>query len=262
MIKSKFLIIFILLNSFYCILFSKEYINQLNPGLILTYQHWNKEHSKITGYTYQEYKLVTIEGNRNILETQLNVKINGVQTRKKTILYELPYGIPKKYLEEDLLEEIKITNKYLEGIIFTELIHKDKKVNFQMKLNEENTVSFEILLQFLRKNFKRIYKEKNFKFTLYVPALAIELKENGLPLSMSLLDMQINSKDNIIWNSKLGNKKANWIEIFPESLMLRTILPKSKSHFRFLIEINFPHHILQFEEGGNVYKLVDRNKMN
>jgi len=68
--------------------------------------------------------------------------------------------------------------------------------------------------------------------------------------------MRIRQQETIIWESELGNRKAVWLEIYPESMMLRTLLPKKKSYFRFLLELEGPRHILQFEEGGNVYTLT------
>ena len=57
---------------------------------------------------------------------------------------------------------------------------------------------------------------------------------------MSLIQMRIRTLDAVTWESELGDRKAVWLEIFPESMMLRALLPKKKSHFRFCLNWNLP----------------------
>ena len=233
-----------------------SYANQLHNGLKLSYRHWNSERQEFTGFTHQEFKQEEHQGQQAMLETQVNIKPDGEETRRKSLWYELPSGKPLEYLEEDLREEIRIINSYQGKKVVTTLRQGDQTVEFEMELKDTPSVSFELLLPFLKKNLDQILSSDKFLFTLYIPALAIELENSALPRSMSLILMRIRHQETIIWESELGNRKAVWLEIYPESMMLRTLLPKKKSHFRFLLELEGPRHILQFEEGGNVYTLT------
>ena len=149
-----------------------------------------------------------------------------------------------------------ITNSYQGRKVITSLRQGKKNIKFEVELKDEPSVSFELLLPFLRKNLYQIQNNEEFLFNLYIPALAIEFENSSLPRSMSLVRMRARKEQTITWESKLGDRKAVWLEIFPDSMMLRTLLPKKKSHFRFLLELDLPNHILQFEEGGNVYTLT------
>ncbi|MEC8343466.1 MAG: hypothetical protein VXZ71_11415 [SAR324 cluster bacterium] len=235
---------------------AETYSDQLQDGLKLIYRHWNSERKEFTGFTHQEFLRAVHKGSQTTLETQINIKSDGEETRRKSLWYEYPSGKPIEYLEEDLREDLHIVNLYEGNKILTTLRQDEKTVEFEMELKEEPAVSFELLLPFLRKNLEQIRTSENYLFTLYLPALAIELENSALPRSMSLIQMRIRALDAVTWESELGDRKAVWLEIFPESMMLRALLPKKKSHFRFLLELESPRHILQFEEGGNVYTLT------
>ena len=238
---------FLLLWGFIIIpLRAETYSDQLQDGLKLSYRHWNSEREEFTGYTHQEFLRVAHKGRQTMLETQIKIKSDGEETRRKSLWYDYPSGKPIEYLEEDLRENLHIQNLYAEDKILTTLRQDEKTVEFEM----------ELLLPFLRNNLEQIRTSENYLFTLYLPALAIELENSALPRSMSLIQMRIRTLDAVTWESELGDRKAVWLEIFPESMMLRALLPKKKSHFRFLLELDSPRHILQFEEGGNVYTLT------
>ena len=237
-------------------LHAESYAEQLQNGLRLSYRHWNNERKIFLGFTHKEFREKEFRGRIAMLETQVNVKPDGEENRRKFLWYALPSGKPLEYLEEDLGAGIRIVNSYQANKIITKLRQGDKTVALEMKLKDKPSVSFELLLPFLRKNLEQILARDKFLFTLYLPSLAIDLENSALPRSMSLILMRIRNQETVTWKSGLGNRRAVWLEIFPDSMMLRTLLPKKKSHFRFLVELEGPRHILQFEEGGNVYTLT------
>ena len=75
-----------------------SYANQLHNGLKLSYRHWNSERQEFTGFTHQEFKQEEHQGQQAMLETQVNIKPDGEETRRKSLWYELPSGKPLEYL--------------------------------------------------------------------------------------------------------------------------------------------------------------------
>ena len=237
---------------------AEGFSEQLDAGKRLTYEHRHIERGEVTGFTYQEFIEKKKGGTSYLLEAQENVKPDGTVFTSKTLWFELPQGIPKKYVEEDFRENLQIVNTYEGNKVRTHLSDRKNQqdLNFEEELKGSSSVSFEVILPFIRKHFQEMLDAEKYLVTLYLPVLAIELERTGLPRSMSLISMRVRDAGTISWESELGNRRGTWLEMFPESFMLRSILPKEKSHFRFLIDLSPPHYILEFEEGGYRHTLV------
>ena len=141
--KLKLWFTFFLLWGFMIIpLMAETYSNQLQDGLKLSYRHWNSEREEFTGYTHQEFLRVVHKGRQATLETQINIKSDGEETRRKSLWYEYPSGKPIEYLEEDLREDLHIVNFYEGNKILTTLRQDEKTVEFEMELKEKPALSF------------------------------------------------------------------------------------------------------------------------
>ena len=132
-------------------------------------------------------------------------------------------------------------------------------MEFETDIGFENTVPMEIFFFFLRKNFRQILITKDFSFTLFLPLLAMELEEKGLPRSMSLVQMIVDLKEDTTIETSLGSMLATKFIIVPQSRLLRAILPREKTNFEFIIAKELPHHILQFKLGTTKHMLQEIN---
>ena len=94
-----------------------------------------------------------------------------------------------------------------------------------------------------------IVRTEDYSFTLFQPLLALELEEKGLPRSMSMIKMVAELKEKISLETPLGQMKGRKILIFPQSGILRALLPREKTHFKFTFSADAPHHLLEFEVG-------------
>ncbi len=253
----KFLILFGILMSGSSLMAQESYTEQLVAGTKTTYKHWNTKRAEITGYSHFEYQLLTKEGMKYIVEKNRNTKQDGEVFTKKTLWFDQKTGIAKEYVEEDLRKNFRITNTYLNQKVQTRLNKNGKVKQFETDLSTENGIPFEVVIFYLRKNLQKILQTKKYTFTLFLPMLAIELEEKGLPRSMSMINMQTKPGSKVKIDTPLGEKSAYKIIIFPESRMLRAILPKEKTHFMFTIAEEKPHLLLQFEEGETRHILTD-----
>ena len=73
---------------------------------------------------------------------------------------------------------------------------------------------------------------------------------------MSMIRMVAELKDNISLNTPLGQMQARKILIFPQSGILRALLPREKTHFEFTFSADAPHHLLEFEIGETRHMLT------
>ena len=85
----------------------------------------------------------------------------------------------------------------------------------------------------------------------------MELEEQGLPRSMSLVKMEVKLKEEMVIETPLGSKRARKILILPRSVLLRALLPKEKTNFEFIITKDAPHYILQFKLGKTKHILQE-----
>ena len=122
-------------------------------------------------------------------------------------------------------------------------------LEFETNLSVEKAVPFEVVIFFLRKNLKSILQAENYSFTIFLPLLALELEDKGLPRSMSMIRMLVELKEKTNHDTPLGRMLANKILISPQSGILRALLPKEKTHFEFTFSDEAPYHLLEFEIG-------------
>ena len=175
---------------------------------------------------------------------------------RKTLWFELDSGVPKWYEEEDLREDFRIINTYSGKMMRTRLDKSGNVMEFETDLSKEQAVPFEVVIFFLRKNLINILQTEDYSFTLFLPLLALELEDKGLPRSMSMIRMVAELKENISLNTSLGQMQARKILIFPQSGILRALLPREKTHFEFTFSADAPHHLLEFEVGETRHMLT------
>ena len=134
---------------------AEGFSEQLDAGKRLTYEHRHIERGEVTGFTYQEFVEKKKGGTSYLLETQENVKPDGAVFTSKTLWFVLPQGIPKKYVEEDLRENLQIVNTYEENKVRTHLSDRKNQqdLKFEVELQGSSSVSFEVILPFISKHF-------------------------------------------------------------------------------------------------------------
>lgn len=238
------------------ILNAEGFREQLTPGVSLTYQHWNLKRKEITGFSNMQYLLAGQGEKKQLVEINENTKPDGKAFSRKTLWFDPDTGILARYEEEDFRNNLRIVNTYSGNTVRTRLIKEQKSREFRVDFATGDTVPFEVILLYLRKHFSSIMNAERYTFSLYLPVLAIELEEKGLPLSMSRITMEARPEGETFIKSPRGRFRAMRVDVFPESWALRTLLPREKSHFRFFIDLEPPYHILQFEEGETRHTLI------
>ena len=227
----------------------ETYLEQLLPDTKTSFKHWDVERSEISGYSYFSYEVVTRDTKKFIVETNENTKSDGVVFTRKTLWFDANSGLPEWYEEEDLRKDYRIKNTYSRQIMRTRLEKAGKVLEFETNLSQENAVPLEVVIFFLRKNIRHILQRKDYSFTLFLPLLAIELEEKGLPRSMSMIRMNVEPQEEVSIETPLGKIKARKILVLPKSSFLRAMLPRDKTHFEFTIAVAVPHYLLQFTAG-------------
>ena len=94
-----------------------------------------------------------------------------------------------------------------------------------------------------------ILQTEEYSFTLFLPLLALELQDKGLPRHMSMIRMVAEQKEKISLDTPLGKMQGHKILIFPQSGILRALLPREKTHFEFTFSGEPPYQLLEFEVG-------------
>ena len=77
-----------------------------------------------------------------------------------------------------------------------------------------------------------------------------------MPRSMSMIKMVAELKKKINFDTPLGQMQARKILIFPQSGILRALLPREKTHFEFIFSADAPYHLLEFEVGETQHILT------
>ena len=226
-----------------------NYLTELSPLIKSTFKHWDLNRLEITGYSYFSYEELYKSSKKFIVEKNENTKSDGNIFTRKILGFGKNSGILEWYEEEDLRENMRIRNTYLGNIVRTRLEKMEKVLEFETNLNDENTIPFEVVIYFLRKKLPLILEKKDFSFTLFLPLLAIELEEKGLARSMSMIKMMVKPLEELIQETPLGKIKAHKILVLPKSGLLRTLLPREKTHFEFTIAEAVPHYLLEFTAG-------------
>ncbi|MBS1256194.1 MAG: hypothetical protein MAG581_02007 [Deltaproteobacteria bacterium] len=238
-------------------IFAKEsFRSELLSGSKSSFKHWNLKHSEITGHSHYSHLEVTKDGKTFIVEKNENTKPDGEVFTRKTLWFDADSGVPKWYEEEDLRKDFRIINTYSGKVMNTKLEKSGDVLEFETDLSKEEAVPFEVIIYFLRKHLDRILQTEDYSFTLFLPLLALELEEKGLPRSMSMILMMVEPKEKFSIDTPLGKMKARKILILPKSGFLRAILPREKTHFEFTFSEDAPHHLLQFEAGETRHLLT------
>ena len=68
--------------------------------------------------------------------------------------------------------------------------------------------------------------------------------------------MMAELKEKINLDTPLGQMQARKILIFPQSGILRALIPREKTHFEFTFSVDAPHHLLEFEVAGTRHMLT------
>ena len=87
--------------------------------------------------------------------------------------------------------------------------------------------------------------------------LALELEEQGLPQSLSQLEMIAEPIKKRNYSAPWGAQEALQVDLYPASWTVRALLPAEKSRFRFVIATSTPYLILEFEEGKTRHTLLE-----
>ena len=233
-----------------------SFLRELLPGSSSSFKHWNLERSEVTGHSHYRYLELIKDGTRFIIEQNENTKPDGDVFTRKTLWFDSDSGVPKWYEEEDLREDFRIVNTYSGKIMKTRLDKSGNAIEFETDLSKQQAVPFEVVIFFLRKNLINILQTENYSFTLFLPLLALELEDKGLPRSMSMIRMVAVLKEKINLNTPLGQMQACKILIFPQSGILRALLPREKTHFEFIFSADEPYHLLEFEAGKTRHMLT------
>ena len=233
-----------------------DYLLELLPDSRSSFKHWNLELSEITGYSHYRYEEIIKDGTQFIVEKNENTKPDGEVFTRKTLWFESDSGVPKWYEEEDLREDFRILNTYSVKMMKTRLEKSDNVMEFETDLSKEQAVPFELVIFFLRKNLMNILQTEDYLFTLFLPLLALELEDKGLPRSMSMIRMVAELKEKISLDTPIGKIQGCKILIFPQSGILRALIPKEKTHFEFTFSAEAPHHLLEFEVGETRHMLT------
>ncbi len=228
----------------------------LSAGTELVYEHFHLQRQEVTGQSVFRYTQGTGDEAAFLLEFNENTKPDGEVFSRKQVRLDPQTWQPSHYVEEDLRKELRIENAYTSGQIQTRLTEKGDVREFTLDVPQSGVVPLETLMLFLRKNLSAFDEHPRLTFSLYLPALALELERNNLPRSMSLVSMVVVREGTQEVDSELGRVQADQILAYPESAMLRLMLPKSKTHFRFLIAKPAPHWILEFTEGETRHRLT------
>ncbi len=226
-----------------------SYLHELLPGSRVSFKHWNQKRSEVTGYSHYRYVELVKDDTRFIIEKNENTKPDGEVFTRKTLWFESDSGVPKLYEEEDLREDFRILNTYSLKMMKTRLEKSDNVMEFETDLSKEQAVPFEVLIFFLRKNLINILQTKEYSFTLFLPLLALELEDKGLPRSMSMIRVLVELKEKINLDTPLGQIQGHKILISPQSGILRALIPREKTHFEFTFSAEAPHYLLEFEVG-------------
>ena len=233
-----------------------SYLLELLPGSETSFKHWNFERSEVTGHSHYRYEELSKGGTLFIVEKNENTKPDGAVFTRKTLWFESDSGVPKWYEEEDLREDFRIVNTYSVKMMRTRLEKSDYVMEFETDLSKEQAVPFELVIFFLRKNLMNILKAEDYSFTLFLPLLALELEDKGLPRSMSMIRMIAELKEKISLDTPIGKIHGCKILIFPQSGMLRALIPREKTHFEFTFSEEAPHHLVEFEVGETRHMLT------
>ncbi|NQU63427.1 MAG: hypothetical protein HQ517_03965 [SAR324 cluster bacterium] len=224
-----------------------EFKNQLRPVKLIKYKHWNLKRKKITGYTKIEIKTTSKAGKTYFLEINQNLDEHEKIFSEKNIWYDYQTGQLISYSETDFRTGINISDRVTESGIITQVRKGDELLEFSVERKKE-LVPFEVLPLFLQNVIPELQQKQKMTFTLYLPVIAIELKQKNFPLSFSQFEMAVQVIKMSSIETPLGIKPAIEILLKPTSLLINTLLPKEKTAFYFTYMTEPPYLLLAFQE--------------
>ena len=249
---------FIILTFVFCSVITEDllannYLSLLQEGSTLRYEHWNLDRKEVTGYS-NFLQIYQNEGKRWI-EQNANTKPDGeVFTRKQLIFTDV--GEIEQYTEEDLRDGYQVSTTYRKLTSESVLSRSGEIRSFEQKLDKE-TVPLELIMLHMRLLMPELLKEKEVRFPIYASMLALELEEQGLPRSLSQLEMIAEPIKRRNYSAPWGAQEALQVDLYPASWTVRALLPAEKSRFRFVIATSKPYLILEFEEGKTRHTLLE-----
>ena len=249
---------FIILTFVFCSVITEDllannYLSLLQEGSTLRYEHWNLDRKEVTGYS-NFLQIYQNEGKRWI-EQNANTKPDGeVFTRKQLIFTDV--GEIEQYTEEDLRDGYQVSTTYRKLTSKSVLSRSGEIRSFEQKL-EKDTVPLELIMLHMRLLMPELLKDKEVQFPIYASMLALELEEQGLPQSLSQLEMIAEPIKRRNYSAPWGAQEALQVDLYPASWTVRAILPAEKSRFRFVIATSKPYLILEFEEGKTRHTLLE-----
>ena len=237
-----------------------DYRNQLVPGLILRYQHWNTKKEVVTGYSLVSVELLQEGGSERILETTQNIKPDGTLFNEKKIWFDSTSGTPLRYQEEDLRTEQRISSVYSKKEIQTQMVEKGREVKLVVPM-ASGLIPFEILIPALQQEIPDLIQNQDIKYTLYLSSLLPELLRRNLPLVLSRFPIKAHLDKSSTLQGAWGKTEAVQLIVKPSSELIYRFLPKNRSEFRFTFAAQYPHYLLVFEEGDTRMILQEINKL-
>ena len=249
---------FIILTFVFCSVITEDllannYLSLLQEGSTLRYEHWNLDRKEVTGYS-NFLQIYQNEGKRWI-EQNANTKPDGeVFTRKQLIFTDV--GEIEQYTEEDLRDGYQVSTTYRKLTSKSVLSRSGEIRSFEQKL-EKDTVPLELIMLHMRLLMPELLKDKEVQFPIYASMLALELEEQGIPQSLSQLEMIAEPIKRRNYSAPWGAQEALQVDLYPASWTVRALLPAEKSRFRFVIATSTPYLILEFEEGKTRHTLLE-----
>ncbi len=228
--------------------------SQLTDRTAKRFHHWNAKKKEITGYTTLEYSVNHETG--ELLEKSRNLDKDLETYTEKTLWFDEKSGELIKYQEEDFRTDLKTLNIYKRNKILTQVWEKGKKREFKIKITPD-LVPFEVLSFYLQSQVNELVKKKTIRFTLYLPVVAVELTNKGLPLSLSQLSMKASVKKKKTRETLFGKREVITVRVEPTSFFIQTLLGEKKSKFDFYFMNQQPYTLVQFKEGDTHTKMIE-----
>lgn len=227
--------------------FSIDFRNQLPSTKLIKYKHWHLEQNKTTGYTIIRIKTTHKAGKKYFLEVSQNLDLEKKIFSEKKNWFDFQTGLLVSSSETDYRTGISILNHITATDLVTEVTDGDEHLKLSLEM-EEGLVPFAVLPLYLQKSIQELREKRRLTFMLYLPAVAIELKRKGLPISFSKFEIAVSIVGESKIKTPLGVKSAIRILLTPTSLLVNSILPKEKTAFHFTYMTEPPNLLLEFEE--------------
>jgi hypothetical protein len=249
---------FIILSFVFLAVFSKgvqanNYLSLLKEGASLRYEHWNVDRKEVTGYS--NFLQIYLDEKKQWIEQNINTKPDGKTFSRKQLIF-IDNGQIEQYIEEDLRDLYQVSTTYHESISESVLNRSGEIRNFQQQLGE-GTVPLELIMLHMRLLMPKLLENNEVKFPVYASMLALELEEQGLPQSLSQLEMIAEPVEKRNYSAPWGVQEVLQVDLYPASWTVRALLPAEKSRFRFVLATNVPYLILEFEEGKTRHTLIE-----